>query len=772
MSELGRGRAGPAGPAPTDPAAFLSGLSVLELGDGVAGSAATAELASYGAAVTKVVDPTSPHRRSRPRAGGPGAGSAGSDGSTGTSLLAAVLDRGKTVLTAAEAPEPASHDVVVVDRVGATAAGPGPAEVADYLDWVRSANARVWVTISAFGLDGPDRGQVASELVVGAAAGAFVLQSGTDRPLKLAGWQALRSAGQVGALAACHGLDLVRRRGGSPVHLDVSAQESAISMGPVLWIVHLLLGCSGSPGGRRYGAPAGFFPCTDGLLRISAMEDHQWQSVVRAMGYPDWALRFDGARDRIEHAEEVDEGVGAWTSGMTRAEAEHLLQAAGVPATGMYSPAEILASPQLAHRGTLVRAVVAPGVEVSLVDRPFLVERPPPATGARRRPGAGGGGRGLAGLRVLEAGHVLAMPLAGSLLGAMGASVTKLEDLDRLDMYRRRAPFIDGVPGIDRAAYFAMVNHSKQSLAARFEQRPDLLAEATSGADVVLENLGARRARRLGLDAASLGAARPGVLAVSSSGFGQTGPLADYRAYAYNLQSACGLGYLTRDEEGRPAHIDIAWADLISGYAVATLVAAWAVGPAGGDGAAVDFAMADLISSRFDEHLAAASRAADYEDQLDRANEQLPFAPNGCYRTAERWLALSVEGDRQWEALRTALGSPRELADPRFADQAGRIAHRDRLDNLLSSLLAGADGAGLAGRLQGAGVPASTVRTPADLVGDDHLSARGYFTPVEHPEWGRRRLLGLPWREAGRGPFPLHPPPLLQAPEPVAPEGA
>ena len=748
----------------TDPGAFLSGLRVLELGDGVAGSAATAILASFGADVTKVAEAGSLHRRSRPRA-------RRADG-TEVALIAAVLDRGKTIVGAEAVPEPA-HDVVVVDRVCSVAAGAGPGPVEEYLAWVERANPGSWVSITPFGLDGPDRDLRGTELVIGAAAGSFVNQAGpgrtpTDRPLKLAGWQALRNAGQAAALAALHGLDLVRRRDGVAVHLDVSAQEAGIAVGPVLHVAHELLGCTGIiPGGRRYGAPAGWYPCSDGLLRISAMEEHQWRAIVQAMGSPDWAERFPTIRERIENGDEVDDRVSEWTSRGTRLEIEAALQEFGVPATGVYSPAEILASPQLAHRGSLVTAELAPGVEATVMERPFRV------TPSSRTEGNGGappetGPRGLGGRRVLEVGHVLAMPLAGAVLGALGAEVTKFEDLDRLDMYRRRAPWIGDEPGIDRAAYFAMMNHSKANLAVHWEQKPEVLESALASTDVVMENLGGRRAVRMGVQADTVSAARPDVLAVSSSGFGQTGPLSTYRAYAYNLQSSCGLGYLTRDEEGVQAKIDIAWADLLSGYALATIVAAWSVGPAGGSGAAVDFAMADAITARFDEFLAAASLSPDYEADLDLANDQFPLAPNGMYRTEDGWLALSVETDEQWAAVLEVLGAPASLEDPAFATAAGRFEARRSLDAALGELLVGADGRELAGLLQDAGVPASTVRTGADLVTDPHLEARGFFPLVEHPVWGRRRLIGIPWREAGCLPLPLRHPPLLGAADPVA----
>src|SRR5690606_32921320 len=67
----------------------------------------------------------------------------------------------------------------------------------------------------------------------------------------------------------------------------------------------------------------------------------------------------------------------------------------------------------------------------------------------------------LSALRVLDAGHVLAVPLASAWLGAMGAQVTKLEDPDRLDVYRRRGPFSKGIVGLNRSAYFNAINYNK-----------------------------------------------------------------------------------------------------------------------------------------------------------------------------------------------------------------------------------------------------------------------------------------------------------------------
>jgi crotonobetainyl-CoA:carnitine CoA-transferase CaiB-like acyl-CoA transferase len=737
---------------------FLSGVRVLELGDGVAGAAATSILWALGAHVTAVVDDDSVHRR-----GGPSVDQSGRR----ASLLSIVLDRGKELRAFDDGvdleqlirsgTDDEIFDVVVVDRVGG-ARGPIAAlrDIDRYATFVDAHNPRGWVTISAFGISGDRAGDVGTELTVAAAAGmlAAVRDERTGRPLKLAGQQSLLNTGQAGALAACHALDLASD--GGPVHLDLSAVEATIATGPTLEVGNLMLE-TGSPGGaRRYGAPASFYECVDGLIRISAMEDHQWRGVVEAMGSPGWAERFAAVEARIEGADEIDENVGAWTRTRPKAMTETLLQSLGVPATAIYSPAELLESPQLTHRGAFDSVPVGEA-HARVVGMPCRI-----VDGGNERPcGGRRARRSLRGLRVLEAGRVLAVPLAGAILGALGAQVTKLEDLPRLDMYRRRGPYIDGAQDVERGAYFALVNHSKASVAFDVDAERPELEKLLDQVDVVIENLGAKRSSALGLGATSALADRPELLALSSSGFGLDGPYASYRAYAYNLQASCALGYLTRTEAGEPAEIDIAWADLISAYALATIVAAWAVGPRGNHGAGVDFAMSDLVIAHFNEFVAAASLDPGSDDSVDRANELTPYAPHGVYPTVDGWLALAVDGDEQFAGL-GALLEHSSLAEPGYAAACDRLELRRSLDVELGEALRGKRAGEVAAGLRAAGIPAEEVRAVADLPSEPQLAGRGFLTPVEHAEWGRRRLVGIPWRRVREPALPLGPPPLLR----------
>ena len=350
------------------------------------------------------------------------------------------------------------------------------------------------------------------------------------------------------------------------------------------------------------------------------------------------------------------------------------------------------------------------------------------------------------------------MPLSGAILGALGAEVHKLEDLPRLDMYRRRGPFVDGEQGPERGAYFALVNHSKASEAFDVDGDRARLQELISAADVVIENLGPKRAIELNMAASVAPADRPGLLAVSSSGFGQDGPHANFRAYAYNLQASGGLGYLTRNEGGESAEIDIAWADLISGYALATIIAAWAVGPMGNRGTGVDFAMTDLVVSHFNEYLAAASLGY-ADDTADRANELAPFAPHGIYATEDGWIAICVKNDDEFARLLKVIDASH--FDPTFTRADHRLRQRHELDRQLGQAIRPHRSSELAARLREEGVVAEPVADARNLTEDAQLTHREFFEPVDHAEWGVRRLVGIPWRRFGQSPPPLGPPPLL-----------
>jgi crotonobetainyl-CoA:carnitine CoA-transferase CaiB-like acyl-CoA transferase len=209
-----------------------------------------------------------------------------------------------------------------------------------------------------------------------------------------------------------------------------------------------------------------------------------------------------------------------------------------------------------------------------------------------------------------------------------------------------------------------------------------------------------------------------------------------YRVYANNVQSYGGLAGLTVGPDGSPARLGTVIADPLSSVVAATVIAAWAVGPARDIGAVIDVSMAEVVASTVAEFVAAASVA-------ERVASDTSVAPHrGVYRSVDgRWVAVELVEPEDWASLTNVVAGLDELAE----------------------LVAAAPADDVAARLRTAGLRAATVQRADDLVADPHLAARGFFPEIAHPEpdIGTARLVGLPWRFAGHGPIPLAPPPAL-----------
>lgn len=672
------------------PTPFLAGVRVLQIGAGIAGSAAAALLANLGADVTKVAGPKA-HRA------GPMLAVPGGD----VPAVDVVLDHRKRVLPADIDLEKQGReaDIVIVDGAAAPPCGPGT----------------VLVSLSPFGLDGPHSQRPGGELVAQASGGLLAtIEDSQGLPVPAPGHVALKSAGAVAALAALHGLDR-RNQTAGPVHVDVSVQEAVIFTAALPECAHVMYRCPGRAGSGRYLAPSGVFACRDGLVRITAVENHQWQGLLRTLGNPAWAVGLDERSARIEHADLINAKVTEWTAERGKADCAELLQANGVPSTPVNLPGELLECPQLKHRGSLTTARLGER-DIAVLGPPWRTER-----GHADKPRT----RGLKGLRIVELTHVLAGPIIGALLGGMGATVVRLEDPERLDIYRRSGPFADGIAGVERGAYYAVANHSKRSIRINPDSAADDVAAVLADADVVIENVGSSRLKRLGVEPAGL-AAR-GRLMMRVSGFGSDGPLAGYRVYANNVQSYGGLAGLTTGPDGYPARLGTVLADPLSSVVAAVVIAAWALGPDSGTGGIIDVSMAEVVASTISEFVSAASAEQGRPD---------PMVHRGVYPSADgRWVAVEFNGDE-----------PQRYSDADLAALADGAAAEDVADQLRS-----------------AGVLAAVVRSAGELVADEHLTARGFFPEVTHPDpdLGTVRLVGLPWRFADEGPVPLAPPPAL-----------
>jgi crotonobetainyl-CoA:carnitine CoA-transferase CaiB-like acyl-CoA transferase len=691
-------------------AALLEGLHVLELGDGVAGGAAAAALAELGAHVTRLTGGQAPDQPPRIR----------SD-----------LDRLKVVTADAGAALAQAWHVVIDDCVATGKAGDVAAEL--------TTPPQVIVTITGFGLDGSNEGWVASEFVALAAGGGMAgVHDAQGRPVPTAGWQALLSTGAVAALAALDGLNVFREQGAtSPVEVDVAARDAVIFTFTYLDCAHHLMNCPGSAGGKRYTAPTGVFPTRDGHLRLAAVDDHQWNGAKAAFGHPAWAEKYQSVEDRRDHAEALSAEVEAWTRTRAKGEVAQLLQANGVPATPVNTGPEVMAAPHLWDRGFFrsdqgtVRhrdafAVTGPASGDPRADEKNLRGHWDRCLGPT-----------LSDLLLVEATHVISAPIAGSLLGALGSRVVRLEDVDRIDMYRRIGPWADGEPGVEQGAYFLAANMNKESLAFSVPDLTDV-AEILAQADLVLENVRGSRLRRWQVDLDEL--RRDDKLTISVSGFGRTGPLAEYRAYANNIHAYAGLTDSTRTVDGEYAQVYTVLADICTSLATALVAASWGLGPRSGTAADADIAMLEVMVARLIDVLT--GPPADGQNFSEWCAREAGAAPNDVLPTGDGdFVAITVRDDREWEVLAEHVG-----ASSRWALRETRLTDAEALHRELVERLASHGAEDLARHLQANGVPAARVVGPQQTCHDPVLHARGVFREVPHEERGSYVVLCQPWR--------------------------
>jgi crotonobetainyl-CoA:carnitine CoA-transferase CaiB-like acyl-CoA transferase/enoyl-CoA hydratase/carnithine racemase len=617
-------------------------------------------------------------------------------------------------------------DVVLVDRIEGARDLPGlPAgDARTYLDFVRARNRSVWVTATAYGLTTGRADAIGSDLTVLSSAGILGHSRIGDEwpPTIPAGSIGLTLVGDVIALAALHGVR-ARLDGSGPIHVDVSAQAAVVATGLALEMAHALLDCPDEGGSARYGAPTGFFRCLDGAVYVVVLEQHQWKGFQASLAPSlDSVASVEEARRRAHF---VNEGMAAWASTRTAEECERVLQEAGVACTAVNAIEDLAARSREAGRPMDLAGPDIPPMpaQVTEADKPDAAAAESPARLPLHR------------LRVLDAGHVLAVPLATAWLGAMGAVVTKLEDPQRLDVYRRRGPFAKGVAGLNRSAYFNAINFSKQPLDASVTASGSSLELGEF--DVVVHNLSPRRAVQVGVDGPTVLAADGPKLAVSSSGFGSTGDWANYRAYGHNIHAFAGLVAATQNARGEMADVGTPWCDPLTSVAIATWICAWSLAPARDQGVMVDMSMSELM----------ASQLADLSG----------IDPDATYRPRDGEREFFFRLGRSQRLVAVTLRGPDEEA--RFEWETGcRLDVPSRRGELVALDLGSMvdwDDVQVEEHLLRAGFAASVVRTAPELARDAFLRGTGLFQPVDSADLGRYDVTGLPWRFVGSERAPL-----------------
>jgi CoA:oxalate CoA-transferase len=358
----------------------------------------------------------------------------------------------------------------------------------------------------------------------------------------------------------------------------------------------------------------------------------------------------------------------------------------------------------------------------------------------------------LAGMRVIEVGHVLAGPFATMVLADLGADVIKVEAADG-DLSRQvGSQYVDG-----HNVYFASINRNKRSVHIDLttpEGRAQL-GELVRTAEALLVNMRPSSIRRLGLDYESLKEFNPTLVCVALTGYGLHGPASEWPAFDYVIQALTGVAALTGEPDGPPT---------LAGYSVidnsAAIMAALALVAKvhEGVGGQVDVSMYDVMLAQLNYKAAAYLNGGDVPTRHPMGAHTF-YVPAQLFETASGHLALFVTHDEFWRRLATEIGHPEWATDPRFATVHARFDNRVELLALLSAELKAATAVEWAERLRPLGLAVGAVMNLDEALDGDLVRERGMVVAIDTDE-GPLRLVGSPVRFEGASPE-YRPPPRL-----------
>lgn len=330
----------------------------------------------------------------------------------------------------------------------------------------------------------------------------------------------------------------------------------------------------------------------------------------------------------------------------------------------------------------------------------------------------------LAGLKVVELARILAGPWAGQILADLGAQVIKVESPQGDDTRRWGPPFIDH-QGDRSAAYFHAANRGKQSVVADFTtpQGQQKVRDLVADADILIENFKVGGLTKYGLDHASLSALNPRLIYCSVTGFGQTGPYAHRAGYDFIIQGMSGMMSVTGDPAGQPQKVGVAVTDIFTGvYAAVGILAALQQRQRTGRGQHVDMALMDVATSVMANQAMNYLTTGNVPGRMGNAHPNLvPYAVFDC---ADGWIIIATGNDAQYRRLCTVLGLPALADAPAYATNADRIANRDTLSALLSSVTVTWPRDRLLAALEDQGIPAGPINDMADVFADPQVIAR------------------------------------------------
>ncbi len=355
----------------------------------------------------------------------------------------------------------------------------------------------------------------------------------------------------------------------------------------------------------------------------------------------------------------------------------------------------------------------------------------------------------LDGIKVLDFGQMVSAPFCAKLFSDYGADVIKVE-LPNGDGARHTGPFPQDIPHLEKSGLFFVNNTNKRGLTCDVttEAGRALFLRLLSWADVLIENNLPKQMSDWGLDYESMARVNDNLVVISITPFGQTGPYSGWSAYdlnAYHLSGASSR-YC-----GRPGEMPLEHGTFAADYFGAATAASWGLaavyGRANvGGGQQVDVSCAEAIAAAFvgGQNIGGYAQDGKFDK---RTGVGMPLGAPATImpcKDGHVWMLALETG--QWQGLKKVMGNP-EWADMElFDDMFMRAQNADVIYSFIEEWSMQHDKMEIMEKCQAAGCPITAVFTIAEAAQQPHLAARDYFVDMEHPELGKVRNLGAPFK--------------------------
>ncbi len=362
--------------------------------------------------------------------------------------------------------------------------------------------------------------------------------------------------------------------------------------------------------------------------------------------------------------------------------------------------------------------------------------------------------------RILDLTQVMSGPFCTMMLADLGADVVKIENPDAGDQTRKDWGY--AIKGDDSRAFLAL-NRNKRSVCINLKDPAGLqdFYSLVREADVVVENFRPGVAKRLGVDYETLKELAPGLIYASISGFGQTGPYANYPGYDLIAQGMTGVMSITGEPGGNPIKCGLPIADLGAGmFCAIGILSAVVARNATGEGQYLETSLFESALAMSVWESTEYWATGEAPTRLGSANRM--SAPYQAIATKDGHVTIGANNQKLWRGMCRVIGAIELLADERFVDNDSRMANREELISILEPYFAQRTTDEWVELFLADGLPAGAIRDYAYVLNEDpHVKARKMIGHFDHPVEGTIPVLASPIRLYGTPATIRTAPPLL-----------